>query len=391
MKKKTLVIVSIIVGVCALGIISSYLIDWPVDTSQTSGDIAKSSKFSRKTAEEGLSNMQELMQNDEDYKNSIVVAYTVMQTRTKQFEALVDMSKEVAGDISVYEPVLKDMEQAKKIAANVRGQMEAAAKDIDATLGGGNPEDLAQNTNNAALAYSTLQKQNDLANRFIETTDTYLKDNAGSDRLKLVRDQWVDYQRMTAALNQDEKASEELEKKGYTLSSEKIASTMNSFDPNKQMALVGGAVVSRYCGYNSPLNNGPALNQTIDMVLEASPKLNQIFGQEMQNMDVKLKNDERLHNDAQLQNDVRLQNDVKLQNDAQLQNDVRLRNDITLKSEVFLHATDIMVSNTPNLVHSYDVAIFSNPVLRQSGVLHQVNTLITGMSEGVANHDIVLK
>ena len=56
------------------------------------------------------------------------------------------------------------------------------------------------NAINAALADTTLQKENKLADRFIETTDKYLEAAEGDDRLKFVRDQWVDYQKMTAAL-----------------------------------------------------------------------------------------------------------------------------------------------------------------------------------------------
>ena len=56
-------------------------------------------------------------------------------------------------------------------------------------------------TINASLAYTTLQKQNNLATRFIETTDKYLETAQGDDKLKLVRDQWLEYQQMTAALD----------------------------------------------------------------------------------------------------------------------------------------------------------------------------------------------
>ena len=89
-------------------------------------------------------------------------------SRALQFGALVDMSNEVAGDIPAFAGVLEEM-----------------------------------NAINAALADTTLQKKNKLADRFIETTDKYLEGAEGDDRLKFVRDQWVDYQKMTAALDGD--------------------------------------------------------------------------------------------------------------------------------------------------------------------------------------------
>ena len=93
MKKKGIIILTSVVVVCALGLIVAPLLDWNVEPGKTSGNIAKSSRFSRKTADEtALSNLQELILNDEAYKNGVVASYVVMQTRAKQFDALVDMS-----------------------------------------------------------------------------------------------------------------------------------------------------------------------------------------------------------------------------------------------------------------------------------------------------------
>ena len=72
--KKTIYILVSILAVCLLGVVLSKVIDWPVDTENSSGNIAKTSRFSRKTASDGASNMQELLLNDEEYKNSIVAA-----------------------------------------------------------------------------------------------------------------------------------------------------------------------------------------------------------------------------------------------------------------------------------------------------------------------------
>jgi len=230
MKKKGILILASVVVICALGLLLSHLIDWPIDTGSTSGNIAKSSRFSRKTADEtAVTNMQELLLNDEAYKKGIVASYVVMETRAKQFDALVDMSNQVAGDIKEFEGVLKDMNDTKPMIDNVCASMATMANDLNGALAGESRPDLAQNTINASLAYTTLQKQNKLANKFIETTDNYLKDNEGSNELKFVRDQWLDYQQMTAALDKNDKAAADLQKKGYKLDPEQAASTLNEF------------------------------------------------------------------------------------------------------------------------------------------------------------------
>ena len=97
MKKKTVIILGSVVVVC--GAFSSLFVDWPVDFSGASGDIAKATRFSREQASEKLTNMEELLQNDSAFKDGIVAAQVVMQTRAVQFASLVDMSNEVAGDI----------------------------------------------------------------------------------------------------------------------------------------------------------------------------------------------------------------------------------------------------------------------------------------------------
>ena len=78
--KKGIIILSSVVAVCAAGLILSHFIDWPVDYSEASGNIGKSSRFSRKTAVENVSNMEELIKSDASYRNGIVTAYMVSQT-----------------------------------------------------------------------------------------------------------------------------------------------------------------------------------------------------------------------------------------------------------------------------------------------------------------------
>ena len=236
MKKKTVIILGSVVVVC--GVFSSLFVDWPVDFSGASGDIAKATRFSREQASEKLTNMEELLQNDSAFKDGIVAAQVVMQTRAVQFASLVDMSNEVAGDIPAFAEVLKDMNAASKMVENVNNSLAEAGDDLNAALVGEERPDLAQNTINASLAYTTLQKQNKLATRFIETTDKYLETAKADDQLKFVRDQWLEYQQMTAALEGDKESAEALAKKGNLLSGEKALSAMQKFDLANQVSIL---------------------------------------------------------------------------------------------------------------------------------------------------------
>ena len=263
MNKKKTIIYSVLGAVVVLGLVVSQFVDWPIDKDNADGNIAKSSRFSRKTADGALGNMQELLQNDEDYKNGIVAACVVMKTRAEQFNALVEMSAEVASDIKEFEAVLKDMKEAQPMVKNVCASMETVAKDLDAALGGETVEDLEQNSSNAALAYNTLQKQNKLADQFVEAVDNYLKKANANDRLKFVRDQWVDYQQMTATLSQDKQLAEDLSKKGYLLSDDKRAAALGSFSPSNQLANVSGAALSCTLEVESSLSHAIEWNRIL--------------------------------------------------------------------------------------------------------------------------------
>jgi hypothetical protein len=237
MKKKSIILYSL-AAICVIGLICSYYIDWPVDFNEADGDIAKAAKFSREQVSEKITNMEELLQTDSAFKNDIVAAQVVMQTRTVQFGALVDMSNEVAGNIPAFAEVLKEMNANREMVDNVASSLAESADNLNAALGGEECPDLAQSSINASLAYMTLQKQNNLANRFIETTDKYLETAQGDDKLKLVRDQWLDYQQMTAALEGDKASAEALAKKGNLLSGEKALAAIANFDIAERLALL---------------------------------------------------------------------------------------------------------------------------------------------------------
>ena len=237
MKKKGIILCTL-VGICAIGLISSFFIDWPVDFHSADGDIAKAAKFSREQAFKDLSNMEELLQTDSAFKGGIVAAQVVMQTRAVQFATLVDMSNEVAGNIPAFAEVLKDMNAQRELVDNVASSLAESAEKLNAALDGKECPDLAQSTINASLAYTTLQKQNNLATRFIETTDKYLETAQGDDKLKLVRDQWLEYQQMTAALDGDKTSAEALAKKGNLLSGEKALAAVANFDIAERLVVL---------------------------------------------------------------------------------------------------------------------------------------------------------
>lgn len=236
--KKGIIILSTVVLACAVGFIVSPLVDWPVDKSNASGNIAKSSRFSRKTAAESLTNMEELIANDEGYKNGITVAYVVMQTRAAQFAELVDLSNEAVGDIPAFAGVLKDMNAVRGMAENVNAQLAEAGEDLNAVLGGESRPELTQHTINASLAYTNLQKQNKLADRFIETADQYLKTAEADDQLRLVRDRWEEYQLATAALEGDEAAAERLAELSNVIGNEDQLSLIEPLSGRGEFPLV---------------------------------------------------------------------------------------------------------------------------------------------------------
>ena len=237
MKKKSVILYSL-AAICVIGLITSYYIDWPVDIKATDGDISKAAKFSREQMSDNLTNMEELLQTDSAFKDGIVAAQVVMQTRAVQFGTLVDLSNEAAGNIPAFAEVLKDMNANRELVDNVVISLAESAEKLNAALGGEECPDLAQSTINASLAYTTLQKQNNLANRFIETTDKYLETAQGDDKLKLVRDQWLEYQQMTAALDGDKASAEALAKKGNLLSGEQALAAVANFDIAERLVVL---------------------------------------------------------------------------------------------------------------------------------------------------------
>ena len=236
MSKKSVIILGSVVVVC--GLFSSLFVDWPVDFSSASGDIAKATRFSREQASEKLTNMEELLQTDSAFKETIVVSQVVMQTRAAQFGTLVDMSNEVAGNIPAFAEVLKEMNASREMVNNVSTSLAESGEKLNAALSGEESPELAQSTINASLAYTTLQKQNKLATRFIETTDKYLETAKADDQLKFVRDQWLEYQQMTAALEGDKASAEALAKKGNLLSGEKALAAVGRCDLNAKMTVL---------------------------------------------------------------------------------------------------------------------------------------------------------
>ena len=275
MKKKSIILYSL-AAICVIGLIASYYIDWPVDINKADGDIAKAAKFSREQVSEKLTNMEELLQTDSAFRDDIVVAQVVMQTRALQFGTLVDMSNEVAGNIPAFAEVLKDMNANSEMVNNVTSSLAESAEKLNAALGGEECPDLAQSTINASLAYTTLQKQNNLANRFIETTDKYLETAQGDDKLKLVRDQWLEYQQMTAALEGDKASAEALAKKGNLLSGEKALAAVANFDIAERIVVLQSCELAQSMKLPNQIGNAispKVLDNEISQILNSQEVL----------------------------------------------------------------------------------------------------------------------
>ena len=277
MKKKTLIILSVAAVVVVAGFVLSNLIHWPVDVSKTEGDIGKVDRFSREADAEKLTNMEELLRTDSDYQEAMVMSYALMQLRSEQFASLVDMSNQVAGQIAEYAPLIQKMNGIGKMVNNVNAQLKETGKNLDDALSGRECPELTQNAINTMLAYTQLQKQNALANQFIETTDKYLANAKGSDQLKLVRDQWVDYQKLTAALEDNKENAKALDEKGYLLTSEKAEAALGAHADATQKVM----------RLNTMICNNLNLSTNLNMVLAGrvsnSEKLGMIFSGEKLN------------------------------------------------------------------------------------------------------------
>lgn len=265
MKKKSIIILCSVVVICVIGLITSYYVDWPVDHNEADGDIGKAARFSREEVSEKLSNMEELLLTDSAFKDGIVAAQVVMQTRAMQFGTLVDMSNEVASNIPAFAEVLKEMNANRELVNNVANSLAESAGNLNAALGGEECPDLAQSTINASLAYTTLQKQNNLATRFIETTDKYLETAQGDDKLKLVRDQWLEYQQMTAALEGNKASAEALAKKGNLLSGEQALAAVGKYGLAEQLVILQSCELAQ--SMNTPTQLGSAIpQQTLERI-----------------------------------------------------------------------------------------------------------------------------
>jgi len=271
MKKKNTIILASLIALCAVGLLSSFLFNWPVSAESASGNIGKVSRFSRKVVTEPIDNMEELLRTDEDYKSSIVLAYSVMYTRAVQFGTLVDMSNQAAGGIPEFEGILQEMNDNVPVFANVANALVEAGDDLNAVLSDVLPcPEVAQSTMNAALSYTTLQKQNGLADRFIDTADEYVRKTEAPEDLMLVRDLWVDYQQMTAALEGDKKAARALDKKGALLTTEQALKASEIFrDAEVLNAENNGTSV-----YKDILNQLVVGNVNLSEIISRGPKIN---------------------------------------------------------------------------------------------------------------------
>lgn len=269
MKKKNTIILASLIALCAIGLLSSFLFSWPVSTESAHGNVGKVSRFSRKVVTEPIDNMEELLRTDEDYKSSIVLAYSVMYSRAVQFGTLVDMSNQAAGGIPEFEGILQEMNDNVPVIANVANALVDAGKDLNTVLSDMPCPEVSQSTMNAALSYTTLQKQNGLADRFIETTDKYVKLTEAPEELMLVRDLWVDYQQMTAALEGDKKAARALDKKGTLLTPEQALKASEIFsDAEVLNAENNGTSV-----YKDILNQLVVGNVDLSEIISRGPKL----------------------------------------------------------------------------------------------------------------------
>ena len=86
-----------------------------------------------------------------------------------------------------------------------------------------------------------------------------------------MRDQWLDYQQVTAALDKNEQLAKELGKKGYQLSEDKRAATLGLFDVSQQLSIIYGTGLGIACNVEG-LSLSNTLS-TLDAALSAQQKI----------------------------------------------------------------------------------------------------------------------
>ena len=387
MKKKGIIILCSVIALCAIGLVSSHFIDWPVDLNDADGDIAKAAKFSREQASEKLTNMEELLQTDSAFKDGIVAAQVVMQTRAIQFASLVDMSYEVAGDIPAYADVLKDMKASLEVVTNANNSLAEAVGDLNAALEGKECPDLEQNTINGAMAYTTLQKQNKLANRFIEVTDKYLETAQGNDRLKFVRDQWLEYQQMTAALEGNKENAEALAKKGNLLSGEKALAAVASFNLAQQMSIYNNCYMVQSMHVDTQLSNAipsDALGQLVSSIRSAAGiTMQQVAANDALNQTQV----EKIFSQAVLESVKSVASDAigsRLINGLQSANQQNLAQ-VNKDALGMIYSSALIITQTAQMVSAVNVmSAYSNVVVNGALILEQNQSIGLGQSIGNA-------
>ena len=219
-KKKLTIIVCSVLAVLVVGLLVNHFFNWPIDSRDASGDISKASRFSREMESEKLTNMEELLKTDTTFKDGIVVAQMVMQTRAVQFGALVDMSNQVAGNIPAFAEVLKEMNATLEMVNNVANSLLESGNNLEAALSGKECSNLEQT-------------------------------------------------KMTAALDGDKDAAEAMAKKGNLLSGEKTLAALADFDVAEKVAMVNSAYMTMNTGVGGSLVSAlseEALNNVVTKI-----------------------------------------------------------------------------------------------------------------------------
>ena len=98
----------------------------------------------------------------------------------------------------------------------------------------------------------------------------------GDDRLKFVRDQWLEYQQMTAALDGDKAFAETLAKKGNLLSGEKALAAVENLDLNAKIVVLQSCRIAQMIKLPSQIGSAirpKALESEISSVLLAQKEI----------------------------------------------------------------------------------------------------------------------
>lgn len=221
-KKSTIVIISIltlVVGYVLGGIIGIP----PTNLDRIPGDIGKVNKHKSDVVNENEALLEQKLRTDSTFMAQTTYTLAFISARIGEFKENAALTSEVVADYPQVQQYQQSMSDLAAVAANAEvsaaSALEALTK-ISLGQEGGSYEEFS---NNAILSYLLLEKGLTTATNFINDVDAFLKGKKIEDyqSLAFVRDIWVNYNLVTAVLNEDNALVNYWNKAGHKLTTDK--------------------------------------------------------------------------------------------------------------------------------------------------------------------------